>query len=164
MATKTGLLLAKTVRGNARSLGPTVAVCPSSPCSPRCWSRKRHVLEMASWIVACSSDLLGLQTTTCCHRLFQAIARYRAQFKQASFCSHCCSLANTWCIIIFTTTNTYLHVNLKMIFITYWWRSSWKTPFTLWHWAFDTLGYELLSLCIVLDYWIYSNTWRYFII
>ena len=30
-----------------------------------------------------------------------------------------CSLANTRCIIIFTTTNTYLHVNLKMRFITY---------------------------------------------
>ena len=26
----------------------TIAVCPSSPCSPRCLSRKRHVLEMAS--------------------------------------------------------------------------------------------------------------------
>ena len=32
-----------------------------------------------------------------------------------------------------------------MRFVTYWWRSSWKTPFTLWHWAFDTLGYELLK-------------------
>ena len=52
--------------------------------------------------------------TTCCHRLFQAIARYRAQQQASS-----CSLANTWCIIIFTTTNTYLHVNPKMRFITY---------------------------------------------
>ena len=75
-----------------------------SPCSPRCWSRKRHVLP--KWHLELWRVLLGLQTTTCCHRLFQAIARYRAQFKQASFCSHSVvALLPTWCIIIFTTTN-----------------------------------------------------------
>ena len=39
--------------------------------------------------------------------------------QQASFCSHCCLLTRKRCIIIFTTTNIYLHVNLKMRFITY---------------------------------------------
>ena len=108
MATRTGLLLTKTVRGNARSLGKVdgnkllSVVLEGLKNSPQLFKMpflKRgafltSILENKDssdgWCaclprstVSCSwssSDLLGLQTTTCCHRLFQAIARYRAQF------------------------------------------------------------------------------------
>ena len=138
MATRTGLLLTKTVRGNARSLGKVdgnkllSVVLEGLKNSPqlfkmpfRCqhlttktwrfldkhlgeqglerrlvclfaeeysqlfleffrpsrttWRRQQLVADTVSCSWS-SSDLLGLQTTTCCHRLFQAIARYRAQF------------------------------------------------------------------------------------
>ena len=134
MATKTGLLLTKTVRGNMRSLGKVDGnklLCvvleglKNSPqfkmpflkrgafltsilenrwthCDGWCACLPRSTVS-CSWS---SSDLLGLQTTTCCHRLFQAIARYRAQFWLVSFCSHCCLLTRA----VYNYIHNYQHL------------------------------------------------------
>ena len=65
-------------------------------CLPR-----STVLESCFWRVL-QTFYIGLQTTTCCHRLFQRsrVTAHTLHGKQQA--SHCCSLANTRCIIIFT--------------------------------------------------------------
>ena len=96
MATRTGLLLTKTVRVTARSLGKVdgnkllSVVLEGLKNSPQFKmpflkrilenkdsmdTLRRLVCLFAEQYSQLFLDLLGLQTTTCCHQLFQAIAR-----------------------------------------------------------------------------------------